>query len=105
MSNTRSTNTEKKELYSRELAEYTFRQWDSARRAMEASRDKPQGKSPPRSTPSSSVQRESGYLSRTSHGVKSIDYARRSYKPVDSNGREGCSMNRSAPFSKVHVQY
>ncbi|TCD70080.1 hypothetical protein EIP91_005062 [Steccherinum ochraceum] len=80
-----------KERYSRELAAYTLKQWDTARRSLELSRSqRDKSKSPSRrsETPSPDATRArassraadgSAHLPATA-GVQSVDYARRSHK-------------------------
>jgi len=67
----------KKQRYSRELAEYTHRQWDTARQAMESEKAKDDKKSSSRRSSSSSKDQIKS--SRTSQGIQAIDYASRSH--------------------------
>ncbi|KAH9937443.1 uncharacterized protein B0H18DRAFT_970634 [Fomitopsis serialis] len=74
---THSVETQK-QRYSRELAEYTSRQWDVARQAMnsEKAKDASRRTSPPKDK-----------SPRSSQGIQSIDYASRSFSGGNHEGR------------------
>ncbi|CAL1696442.1 unnamed protein product [Somion occarium] len=82
-----SETTMQKQRYSRELAAYTFQQWDTARQALEQSRAQHTEKSSSRR--SSPVPRANGKPVRATSGILSVDYARKSHKPTEGTGTEG----------------
>ena len=104
-----------KERYSKELAAYTFQQWEMARRALEQSRSQSSDKPKPRRH-SSTSSRNSGKPARSSPGqglmyktclqnnndrygfladagIQSIDYARKSFRHTGVTGHEGRAVD------------
>ncbi|KAI0076255.1 hypothetical protein K474DRAFT_1663234 [Panus rudis PR-1116 ss-1] len=77
-----------KQRYSRELAAYTLRQWDVARRSLEQNRGLA-GQSQSHSSNLSRRDSNNNSSSRTSQGIQSIDYARRSHRSAGGIGHEG----------------
>ncbi|PCH33401.1 hypothetical protein WOLCODRAFT_147501 [Wolfiporia cocos MD-104 SS10] len=98
-----------KQRYSRELAAYTLRQWDSVRQAMpnEKAREQPlstsrSGQSPKDSGSSSRISHgqitplipgAENILTKTVVGVQSIDFASRSRNGVKHEGRSIAAGN------------
>ncbi|KAH8100511.1 hypothetical protein BXZ70DRAFT_1008011 [Cristinia sonorae] len=69
-----------KERYSRELAAYTLKQWDMARRSLEVARQQQDGKKSSRSSSRRRSATPDSRSSRGSEGIQAADYARRSHK-------------------------